>query len=352
MAVFKNEQRGTWTVKVRYTDWTGSTKQKKKEGFKTKKEAQLFEVDFLNSCKTDINITFENLVIDYMEYCKTRLKPTTFANKEYLITTKLLPYFAKMPLSTIEVSTVMKWQNELIKDSRNYAPTYLKTVHNQLSAILNYAVKYYSLPFNAAAKCGSMGKKNAESMQIWTKEEFDNFIVAVSDKPASQLIFTLLFYSGMRSGELLALTLNDFDFEKGSVNITKTYSRLNGSDLIQEPKTPKSRRSVTLPHQVLAMVKEYMQHLYQYRPDERLFTVTKYYLHHEMRRGCKHSKVKVIRVHDLRHSHASLLIELGFSPLLISERLGHENIETTLNTYSHLYPNKHSEVSDKLATLI
>ena len=352
MAVFKNEQRGTWTVKVRYTDWTGTAKQKKKEGFKTKKEAQSFELDFLNSCKTDINITFENLVIDYMDDCKTRLKPTTFANKEVLIRTKILPYFAKMSLNTIEVSTVRKWQNELIKDSRNYAPTYLKTVHNQLSAILNYAVKYYSLPFNPAARCGSMGKKNAESMQIWTKDQFDEFIKALSNKPASKLIFTLLFYSGMRSGELLALTLNDFDFEKGTVNINKNYARLNGADLIQEPKTPKSRRIVTIPPQILNMVKEYVQNLYEYEANERLFTITKFFLKHEMPEGCKESGVNRIRIHDLRHSHASLLIELGFSPLLISERLGHENIETTLNTYSHLYPNKHGEVSAKLSTLI
>nr|WP_255405125.1 tyrosine-type recombinase/integrase [Thermoanaerobacterium sp. RBIITD] len=82
-----------------------------------------------------------------------------------------------------------------------------------------------------------------------------------------------------------------------------------------------------------------------------MFQVTKYYLHHEMDRGCKKSGVKKIRIHDLRHSHASLLIEMVFSPLLISEKLGHENIETTLQTYSHLYPNKHSEVAEKLEKL-
>ena len=182
MPAYKNE-RGTWNVKFYYTDWTGKRKQKKKEGFATKKEAQTFEADFLNKCKTSVDITFANLVKNYMEDCRVHLKPTTLANKEHLISTKLLPYFADMRICDIDISTVRKWQNELISHENGYAPTYLKTVHNQLSAIFNFAVKYYKLPSNPASACGSMGKKKAESMQFWTKEEFDSFIKCVSDKP-------------------------------------------------------------------------------------------------------------------------------------------------------------------------
>ncbi len=351
MSAYKNE-RGTWSVKFRYTDWTGKRKQKKKEGFATKKEAQTFEADFLNKCKTSVDITFANLVENYMNDCKVHLKPTTFANKEYLISTKLLPYFADMPICDIDISTVRKWQNELISHENNYSQTYLKTVHNQLSAIFNFAVRYYKLPSNPASACGSMGKKKADSMQFWTKDEFDIFVKAVSDKPLSKVIFNLFFYSGMREGELLALTLNDFDFDNNTVSITKNYVRLHNEDLIQTPKTPKSKRTITLPIEIMDMVKEYRSMLYDYNPNSRLFNCTKNHLQYEMIRGCKVSGVKKIRIHDLRHSHASLLIELGFAPLLISERLGHENVETTLNTYSHLYPNKHGEVAETLSKLI
>lgn len=156
----------------------------------------------------------------------------------------------------------------------------------------------------------------------------------------------------MREGELLALSLNNFDFDNNTVSITKNYARLGTEDIIQTPKTPKIKRTITLPVEIMDMVKEYCTMLYDYKPTHRLFNVTKSYLTHEMQRGCKLSGVKKIRIHDLRHSHASLLIELGFSPLLISERLGHENAETTLNTYSHLYPNKHSEVAETLSNLI
>ena len=197
-----------------------------------------------------------------------------------------------------------------------------------------------------------MGKKKAEGMQFWTKEEFDQFIPHVSDKPMSKVIFYLFFYSGIREGELLALTLNDFDFDKNTVSITKNYARVNNQDIIQTPKTPKSKRTITLPVEIMEMVKEYGGMLYDYKPTDRLFPTQKSFLTREMVRGCKLSGVKKIRIHDLRHSHASLLIELGFAPLLISERLGHENVETTLNTYSHLYPNKHGEVAEILSNLI
>ena len=92
-----------------------------------------------------------------------------------------------------------------------------------------------------------MGKKNADSMSFWTVDEFKQFIDVVSDKIVSKTIFNLLFWSGMRSGELLALTLNDFDFNTKTVSINKNYARLHNEDLILEPKTPKSKRKVTLP---------------------------------------------------------------------------------------------------------
>ncbi|HHU17203.1 MAG TPA: site-specific integrase [Clostridiales bacterium] len=351
MPVYKDEKRNTWYASFYYTDWTGKRKKKKKEGFKTQREAKAFERDFLSKAHASCDMAFGQLVELYMEDCKSRLKPTTLENKKYVIDLKVLPYFKDMPINTITVATVRKWQNELISDENNYSPTYLKTIHNQLSAIFNFARKYYGLPTNPAALCGSMGKKTADSMQFWTVDEFKKFIAAVEDKSTSKVAFELLFWTGMRSGELLALTLNDFDFEAQTVSINKNYARMKDEDLILEPKTPKSKRVITLPPFLCDLVQDYASKLYDYEPDERLFQVTKYYLHHEMDRGCKKSKVKKIRIHDLRHSHASLLIEMGFSPLLISERLGHENIETTLQTYSHLYPNKHSEVAERLEKL-
>ncbi len=347
MSTFKNK-RGSWTCKFYYTDWTGKRRQKKKEGFKTKREAREFEINFLNSCKTDVDITFANLVIEYMSDCQIRLKPTTYASKEHIIRTKLLPYFSDIPINLIDISTVRKWQNNIISNPKNYAQTYQKTIHNQLSAILNYAVKYYGLPVNTAAKCGSIGKKNAEAMNFWTISEFQQFIKVV-DNEKTKTIFNLLFYSGIREGELLALTLDDFDFSNNTVSINKNYARLNGVDIIQEPKTPKSKRIVSLPKPIMKMVFNYSKNFIS---SERLFRVSKNFLLREMDRYSQLAQVKRIRIHDLRHSYASMLIELGTPPLEIQERLGHEDIQTTLNTYSHLYPNKHIETDKKLEKFI
>jgi len=256
-----------------------------------------------------------------------------------------------MPINTITATTIRKWQTGLISNSNKYSETYLKTIHNQVSAIFNYACKYHRLAENPARGCGSMGKKNADAMKFWMIDKFNQFVSTVEDKFMSKTIFNLLFWSGMRSGELLALTLNDFDFSSQTVSISKSYARVKREDLILPPKTPKSKRKITLPPFLCDIVKEYSKKLVCYDPNYRLFSIMKCYINHEMIRGCKKSGVKKIRVHDLRHSHASLLIEMGFSPLLLSERLGHEDIKTTLQTYSHLYPNKQAEVAEKLEKL-
>lgn len=352
MPTYKDNEKKTWYCSFYYTDWTGKKKKKKKEGFKKQQDAKDYERDFLSKSQASPDMAFGTLVQIYMEDCKTRLKPTTYANKEYVIGLKVLPYFKSIPINSIEPATIRKWQNELLDHENNYSQTYLKTVNNQISAIFNFAMKYYKLPSNPARICGSMGKKNADSMLFWTTDEFKKFIPFISDKPLSKVAFEVMFWTGIRSGELLALTLNDFDFETQTVSINKNYARHENQDLILEPKTPKSKRIITIPKFLCELVQDYVSKLYYYEPHERLISVTKSYLHSEMTRGSKKSGVKRIRIHDLRHSHASLLIEMGFSPLLISERLGHENIETTLQTYSHLYPNKHGEVADRLQNLM
>lgn len=247
----------------------------------------------------------------------------------------------------ITPTMIRRWQNDLLADPAGYSQTYLKTINNQMSAVMNYAVTYYGLQKNPVPLCGPFGKKKADEMNFWTREEFRLFIAQVK-KPAARLAFEMLFWTGMRSGELLALTLNDVDFATSRISITKTAAQVNGETVINPPKTPRSNRTVAVPRFLLALIKDYVDRLDEYEPDEPLFYFTKHYLKHELDKGAAAAGVKRIRVHDLRHSHASLLIEMGYSPLLVSERLGHENIQTTLQTYSHLYPDKQGEVVSRL----
>lgn len=156
----------------------------------------------------------------------------------------------------------------------------------------------------------------------------------------------------MRIGELLALTWKDIDMDNNTISISKSYQRINREDVITKPKTPKSNRTIVIFNHLAEIIREYKSHIYKPHANDRVFQCTKHFFEHEIKRICAKSEVKKIRIHDIRHSHASLLIELGFSPLLIAERLGHENIETTLNTYSHLYPNKQVELAEKLQILV
>lgn len=351
MAVYKEEKTNTWRVIYRYTDWTGERKQSQKRGFKTKREALAWEREQLNKATADLDMTFASFVEQYTADMKTRIKENTWATKDHIIRTKLLPYFGKLKMCNITAQQIITWQNEMLdhKDEHGekYSPVYLRSVNSQLSAIFNHAVRYYNLRENPCKKAGSMGKKKNREMLFWTKEEYLKFAEVMMDKPLSFYAFEMLYWCGIREGELLALTPADFDFEKCTVSITKSYQRLNGQDLITTPKTEKSNRIIKMPQFLADEMQDYLKQLYGIEPNDRMFTVTKSYLHREMDRGAKEAGVKRIRIHDIRHSAVSLLIDMGFSATAIADRVGHESIDITYN-YAHLFPSKQTEMAEKL----
>lgn len=351
MPVFKNESNGTWYVMARYVNWKGERKQKCKRGFATKKEAQEWERMFQLQNSADMDMSFEVFTELYIRDMKSRLKENTWLTKEHIIRTKILPYFGKLKISEISTKEVIAWQNEMLayrdEKKKPYSQTYLKTLHNQLSAIFNHAVRYYELRSNPAAKAGNMGSEEHKEMLFWTKEEYLKFADVMMDKPLSYYAFEMLYWCGIRMGELLALTPKDFDFEKQTLTINKSYQRLNGRDVITTPKTKKSNRVIKMPKFLCEEMQEYIGMLYEVNENDRLFPITKHYLHHEMDRGAKLAGVKRIRIHDLRHSAISLLIEMGFSALAIAERVGHESIDITYR-YAHLFPTKQTEMANKL----
>ena len=351
MGVYKEQNGNTWRVIYRYTDWKGERKQTQKRGFKTKREAKAWEHDQLTKQGADLDMKFKSFIELYTNDLKMRLKENTWATKEHIIRTKLLPYFANLKLSSITPQQIISWQNKLLsyrdEKGRPYSPVYLKTVHNQLSAVFNHAVKYYNLRENPCKKAGSMGKKKNREMEFWTKDEYLKFAETLKDKPLSFYAFEMLYWCGIREGELLALTPSDFDFAKRTVSITKSYQRLKGQDLITTPKTEKSNRIITMPKFLAEEMQTYLNMLYGIGPDDRVFAVTKSYMYRELKRGAKEAGIKCIRVHDLRHSHVSLLIDMGFSATAIATRVGHESIDITYN-YAHLFPSKQTEMADKL----
>ena len=351
MPAYKDAEKGTWFVSFYYENWKGVKQKKMKRGFPTKKEALAWEREFLMQKAADLNMDFEKFVEIYITDKKERLRENTWSTKEHIIRTKILPYFKNKRLSDVQPKDVIAWQNEMLnyRDGKGkpYSPTYLKTLHNQLSAIFNHGVRYYGLKSNPAAIAGNMGSEKHKEMLFWTKEEYLKFADTMMDRPRSFYAFEVLYWCGIREGELLALTPADFDFEKGTLSITKSYQRLKGRDVITDPKTPKSVRVIQMPQFLTEEIHDYVKSLYKIQPDQRVFDMTKHYLHHEMDRGSKEAGVKRIRIHDLRHSHVSLLIEMGFSALAIADRVGHESIDITYK-YAHLFPSKQKEMAQRL----
>ena len=242
------------------------------------------------------------------------------------------------------------YQFDLHEKGKPFSPSYLKTIHNQLSAIFNHACKFYGLTSNPAAKVGNMGKATSKEMEIWTQDEYRKFAEQTMDKPQFFYAFEMLYWCGIREGELLALTPADFDFKRQTVTINKSYQRFERRDVITEPKTPKSNRTIKMPDFLAEEMQDYLKMLYAIQPTDRIFTITKNGLHREMSRASTAAGVKRIRIHDLRHSHISLLIEMGFSAVAIGDRVGHESVDITYH-YAHLFPSTQTTMADQLSAI-
>lgn len=228
MSVYKND-KGKWTAYIRYKDWQGKNRVKKSEIFKTKKEALEFERQFIAKKARDITMNFRTFVDIYIEDMKPQLKLNTMETKIQIIDSHIVPYFECKSLCDINSTDILQWQNDLLnmRDSndRAYSPTYLRTIQNQLHTIFNHAVKYYDMPKNPCKTVNKMGKAKAKEMMFWTKEEYMKFIETMKNKPVSYYLFEILYWTGIREGELLALSKKDFDLENKTVSITRSYQK-------------------------------------------------------------------------------------------------------------------------------
>lgn len=344
------EDNGSWSCQFWYINHNGERKHKHKRGFDSEKEAAAYERDFLKDCGELAAMTFEEYFERYVEDNKPRVRASTWATKELKIKNHILPFFAKMPLREITTRDVIRWQN-LMREKRTkfgkpYSEAMLRSFDETLCTLFNHAVRYYGLADNPAKKVPRMGSSKVNEIQIWTQEEFVAFADAVADKPRAFYAFEMLYWTGMRLGELLALTPADFDFNACMVTISKTR-QTNGDKLVGPPKTEKSYRTISLPEFLSEEMDEYVHSYLKIDDDQTIFEISKSFLHHEMDRGCKKSGVKRIRIHDLRHSHVSMLIDMGFSPVAIGERVGHKSKEITFR-YAHLFPGDQTRMAERL----
>jgi len=343
MPSYKNAVSGTWYCAFYYTDWQGKRKKKKKEGFKTKRESQYWERRFLEQYASTPTISFSSLVDAYLAAAQVRLKPTTYDVKRRIVENRIQPFFSHMLVSGISRRTVNAFRTQLLAEGLKMS--YVRTIQAQLSSIFNFAIENYNLVSNPVQTASKLHSAQTINNDYWTLDEFRLFARSLKS-PEHIMAFYMLFWTGMRVGEMLALRWEDINFIDNTIIVNKTSTRIKGSDVVTTPKTTAGSRIVVLPDFIANMLRDYKR-MAKYNGDI-LFGITRAALLKKIHAGAKKMGVKQIRLHDLRHSHASLLIDAGFSPVEVADRLGHANPAVTLKVYSHFYQSKRTALAKRL----
>lgn len=203
--VFKNPKTDKWEVRCYYKTYKGERKQKTKRGFRTKSEALDWKRHFKLQDHQDLDMTIEDFFELYKRDVSHKVRPNTWEEKEYIILTKILPYLGKRKINELKVTDIFEWQREIqsltTQNGKSFSKSYLGTIHNQLSAMFNHAVRYYGLKWNVASKAGNMGSARDRNVDFWTQKEYQKFIEQVADKPQSFYGFEILYWCGLRIGD-------------------------------------------------------------------------------------------------------------------------------------------------------
>lgn len=364
---YTKAQGQMWFSKFRYTDPESGTIQTiVKRGFATKKEAKQYEEEFLDAIGqteaakgtveefTQVK-TFGDVFDEYLSSHKREdIKESTLGTKYNIFEHHIFPTFKDRPVEEITDDDIADWQNEIkaLKkpDGKPFSDAYLRTIQSQFNSIINYAHDKGYLKCNPLADIKNMGNKE-KRVDFWTSDEYERFAYCAMQEPKYYYCYEVLYWCGMREGEMLALTLKDIDFDEGVIHITKTYQRINGREIISSPKTQSSVRKVSMPGFLMDELKEYIAMRYGLKEDERVFDVNKSALIKNFQTFSQEAGLKKITIHGLRHSHVSLLISKKYDIFEISKRIGHKSVKTTQDIYGHLFDEVQKTIANDLDNL-
>lgn len=348
MPAYFDEKTKTWYCKFYYENWQGQKRQKMKRGFQKKKDAREWECSFITAHKYDEKTTIGSLADDFLAEMTPRRRHNTISGYTNSFKNYIKPYFADLPLSELTEKHIIEWQNRLLQ--ADLAETYIHKIDTHFRTLYSFGARRCKIIDNPFENLEKVGKSQAKAMKFWTLNQYREFITLIKD-PEKHMAFELLYFTGIRLGELMPLVVSDIDTQNGILHVTKSLQRVKRQDVITPPKTEKGTRDIILPRFLCNEIEAYKKRLYGCTDDTRLFSMAKCALYYPMKKYSQAAGLPAIRLHDLRHSHVALLIEKNISPLVIAERLGHESIEVTLGTYGHLYPNKQQAVADILDNL-
>ena len=364
--IIKKAQNGTYYFRANlgYDPVTGKQIQKYKSGFKTKKEAKEAYSKLVLASTEELTVqkdqpTFKTFLEEvYLPWYKTQVKESTYENRR-TTAKKHFAYFFKKKINEIEAIHVQAWQ---LKMAEQFNPNYIRIVHGMLAIAFDRAVILGLCEKNPARMVGNIKSKKTK-VDFWTLEEFQKVISLLYKGDYYEhymfISYWLLFMTGMRIGEAAALQWEDIDFDTGLLTINKTlYYKTMDEYKFVEPKTQASNRVIVIDTDTIRELKEWKEVQQKVLKDCGFVMsysgvpTSKHTLPRALNKLAELAGVHRIKIHALRHSHASLLISMGENPLIIKDRLGHEKIQTTLGTYGHLYPNSNFEVAKKLSGML
>lgn len=357
MASYKDKKTGKWYCQFYYTDWQGQRKHTSKRGFSRKKDADAWEAKH----KYDVQqqkITMEYLLKRYTDHIKSKvklgtLKITTMTNYMHSINNYILPYFKRLNVEEVTTDTINHWLVKLQEkdlERKQLTSSYINLLKSHLRIIFNYAVKEFSLSKNPVINAENI-KNNVHNQRVklWTMNEYYLFYSTIKQED-TKLICNLMFWGGLRIGEVLALKPSSFCNNK--VKITETKVHVNKRYLYQSPKTKSSIREVAIPHFVYQQAMDYIAHLPYLNNDDRLFQKSRTAIANIINERSIKLNLPRISPHILRHSYASMLLNLTKDPTVVAKQIGHSNPGTTLSIYSHMIPGEEKKAAEMLDRLV
>ncbi len=354
-----------YTVDIGRDPITGKRKQKSKSGFKTKKEAQAALAELIASVEKGTfyelrKVKFREFAEDYLyKIYKNKVKPSTFEYTEALLENHIFPYFQDVDIQKVDSFLVHDFMEH--KRQEGCSVNNLINILRPLKFILKQAFKQQIIERDIAPLIENPRREKKE-MNVWTIEQANTFLEQTRES-RYHIVFYLAIYTGMRRGEILGLSWSDINFEKKYIHIKKSLYKSKSGFQWMEPKTKSSQRFIYMDDDLMKELRrhqlkqkeEKMKNRTVYQDKGLVFAkpdgdfTTPNTVNGVFRWWVKKTDMPEIRFHDLRHTHATILLEMGVNPKVVSERLGHANIQTTLDVYSHVSDHMKQDLSEKFS---
>lgn len=368
VTVRKSKDKKTWIIDISAGPniITGKRKRIVRKGFATKKEAEE-EEQKINIYILNDEPDFDHIRIDPLyelmkkEDSRNQRKASYIQTQEYNYNRHIKPYFENAIIAQLTYEHIDEFRESLLK--KELTNNSINKILILLKKILDMALRKGYIKDNPCTHLRKL-KTEAKKMKFWTVQEFMKFKALFhADELNFLLFFSVSFFTGMRSGELLGLTWEDLDFNRSEINVNKTLVKLKGHCIYNEPKTTAGKRRIVVNSKLMEDLRKWKDQQMPLLEDQLLVKdwdkiqvfqqgpelLTKDHVRKKYEAVLRRdSSIEKIRIHDFRHSHVALLINNNEDPYMIKERIGHASITTIYDLYGHLYPSKQLDTASRL----